>query len=144
MLHLSVPRTQLNCYSKKRRTSLVLISGHQAAQTLIQWIIRSGVLRSRECTNVVWTVSMSWNSASLKSGTVCIRTLLTRPSTSGESNWERACVQMDNILNILLWARVIAKVMDVALFFFSRKRYSFTAELVLFRVLKFPKVRYVQ
>jgi len=27
-------RTPLNCYSKKRRTSLVLISGHQTAQTL--------------------------------------------------------------------------------------------------------------
>jgi len=23
--------------------------------------------------------------------------LLTRPSTSGESDWERACAQMDNI-----------------------------------------------
>jgi len=27
------PRTPLNCYSKKRQTSLVLISGHQTAQT---------------------------------------------------------------------------------------------------------------
>jgi len=32
-LHLTVSRTQLNCYSKKRWTSLVLISGHQTAQT---------------------------------------------------------------------------------------------------------------
>jgi len=44
-------RTPLNCYSKKHRTSLVLISGHQTAQTLIQWIIRSAMLCSRvyEC-----------------------------------------------------------------------------------------------
>jgi len=32
-LHLIVSRTPLNCYSKKRRTSLVLISDHQTAQT---------------------------------------------------------------------------------------------------------------
>ena len=31
-LHLIMPRTPLNSYSKKRRTSLVLISGHQTAQ----------------------------------------------------------------------------------------------------------------
>jgi len=43
---------------------------------------------------VVRTASMSWSSASLKSGTVCSRTLLTQPSTSGESDREcvRACV----------------------------------------------------
>jgi len=34
--------TPLNCYSKKRWTSLVLISGNQTAQTWIQWIIKSG------------------------------------------------------------------------------------------------------
>jgi len=34
-LHLIVPRTPLNCYSKKCRTSLVLISGHQTAQAWI-------------------------------------------------------------------------------------------------------------
>jgi len=33
-LHLIVPRTPLNCYRTKRRTSLVLISGHQTAQAL--------------------------------------------------------------------------------------------------------------
>jgi len=36
----------------------------------------------------------------LQSGIVCSRTLLMQPSTSGENNWQRACVQMDNILNI--------------------------------------------
>jgi len=35
-LHLILPRTPLNCYHKKRRTSLVLISSHQTAQTWIQ------------------------------------------------------------------------------------------------------------
>jgi len=82
-LHLTVPMTPINCYSKKRRTTLVLISGHQTAQTWIQLTIRSGVMCSRKRMNVVWTVSMSWSSASLKSGTVCIRTLLTRPSMNG-------------------------------------------------------------
>jgi len=71
-------RTPLYCYSKIRWTSLVLKGGHQAAQVCVQWIIRSGVLCARECMNVVWTVSMSWSRASLKSGTVCSRTLLTR------------------------------------------------------------------
>jgi len=33
-------------------------------------------------------------------GTVCSRTLLTWTSMSGKSNWEHACLQMDNILNI--------------------------------------------
>jgi len=36
----------------------------------------------------------------LTSGTVCSRTLLMRPSTTGESNWEHACMQMGNILSI--------------------------------------------
>jgi len=103
---LIVSRTSLNCYtahSKKRWTSLVLISGHQTAQTWIQcWIVRSGVLCSRKCMNVVWAVSMSWSSASLKSGTVC---------TAGKRYWcshqrvekatenVHACRCMDNILN---------------------------------------------
>jgi len=99
-LHLIVPRTPLNCYIKHPRTSLVLISGHQTTQTWIQWIIRSGVLCSRQYMNVVRTVSMSWSSASLKSGTVCSITLLTRLSTSGESDWERACMRMDKVLSI--------------------------------------------
>jgi len=43
-LHLIVPRTPLNCYSKKCRTSLVLISGYQTAQTWVHWTIRSAVL----------------------------------------------------------------------------------------------------
>ena len=61
-------RTPLNSYNKKRRTSLVLISGHKTAQTWVWWITMSGVLCSRECMNVVLTVSMSWSSASLMSG----------------------------------------------------------------------------
>jgi len=65
---------------------------------------KTWVLCNRECMNVVWTVSMSWSSASLKSKTVCSRTLLTRSSMSGESvwDWECAIVHMDNILNITL------------------------------------------
>ena len=77
-------------------------------------LIRSWVLCSRKCMNVVWTVSMSRSSASLKSGTVCSRTLLTQPSTSGEKDWERACMQMDNILNIYcerVWLTFILKKM---------------------------------
>jgi len=101
-------RTPLNSYSKKRRTSLVLISGHQTAQTWVQWIIKSGVLCSRQCMNVVWTVSMSWSCTSLTSGRVCSRTLL----ESGETNWEHACMQMDNILNIYCERVWLTKVMD--------------------------------
>jgi len=97
---------------EKRRTSLVLVSGYQRAQTWTQWTIRSGVLCSKERMNVVWTVLMSWSCASLKSGTVCSRTLLTRPSTSGESDWERACVQRGNILNICCEPLWLTKVMD--------------------------------
>ena len=110
-LHLIVSRTPLNCYSKKRWSSLVLISGLQTAQTWIQcWIIRSGVLCSRECMNVVWTVSMSWSSGSLGSGTVNSRTLLMRPSTSGESDLECACVRADGQhFEYLLWAHVTEK-----------------------------------
>jgi len=48
----------------------------------------------------------------LKSGTVCSRTLLTQPSTSGESDWERACMKMDNILNIYCERVWLTKVMD--------------------------------
>jgi len=43
--------------------------------------------------------------------TVCSRTLLSRSSTSGESNWERACMQMDNILNIYCERVCLTKVM---------------------------------
>ena len=39
-------------------------------------------------------------------------TLLTRPSTSGESDWQRACVQMDNILNIYCERVRLTKVTD--------------------------------
>jgi len=79
---------------------------------LVDYKIRSGVLSGRECMIVVWIVSMSWICASLTSGTVCSRTLLTYPSTSGESDWERACVQMDNILNIYCERMWLTKVMD--------------------------------
>ena len=95
-LHLIVPRTPLNCYCKKTPDFFGLDLWPSNRPDLI----RSGVLCSRKCMNVVWTVSMSRSSASLKSGTVCSRTLLTQPSTSGEKDWERACMQMDNILNI--------------------------------------------
>ena len=37
--YLIMPRTPLNCYRKKYRTSLVLIFIHQTAQTWIQWIL---------------------------------------------------------------------------------------------------------
>ena len=44
----------------------------------------------------IWTVSMRWSSASLKSGTVYSKTLLMRPLTIGESNWEHvSCVHAD-------------------------------------------------
>jgi len=108
-------RTLLNSYSKKCQTSFVLISGHQTAQTWNQWIMKSGVLRSRECMNVACTMNSVdelklrlidvWNS--LQNWT-----LLTRPSTSGESNWEHACMQMDNILNIYCERVWLTKVMD--------------------------------
>jgi len=58
--------------------------------------------------NAVWTVSMSWSSTSFKSGTVCSRKLLMQPSTNGESNWQHACVQMDNTSNIY-WAHMTDK-----------------------------------
>ena len=48
----------------------------------------------------------------IESVTVCSRTLLTRPSTTGESNWEHACMQMDNILNIYCERVWLTKVMD--------------------------------
>jgi len=44
--------------------------------------------------------------------TVWSRTLLTRPSASGESNWECACVEMYNILNIYCERVWLTKVMD--------------------------------
>jgi len=36
----------------------------------------------------------------------------TRPTTSGESNWEHACMKMDNILNTYCERVWLAKVMD--------------------------------
>jgi len=67
---------------------------------------------TQQCMNVTWTVSMSWSCASLTSGTVCSRTLLTWPSTTGESNWDHACMQMDKILNIYCECVWLTKVMD--------------------------------
>jgi len=87
--------------------------------------------------NVVETVSMSWSCASLTYGTVCSRTLLTRPSTSGESNWEHACMQMDNILNIYcecVW-------LDKNYGQIHQKDVLLLLNLWTW-VLKFPKVRY--
>jgi len=114
-LHPIVIRTPWNCYSKKRRTSLVMISGYQSAQAWVQSIIRSGVL----C-NIVQIVSMSWSSASLKSGTVRSRTLLTWPSVSGGKDREHACVQIDNIFGrpfvkrfALFYQTVVLSVMSV-------------------------------
>ena len=108
----------------------------------IQWIIKSTVLCSRECMNVVWTVWMRWSCASLKFGTVCSRTLLTRPSTSGESNWEHACMQMDNIVKVYcerVWLTKVMNKWNISNFVYSQKRCFFTTELVIFTVLKFPR-----
>jgi len=101
-------RTPLNSYSKKRQTSLVLISGHQTAQTWMQWIIKYGVLCSRECMSV-WTVSMSWICASLTS-----RTGVSERYWRGHQQcWRkqlRACVHADGQhFEHLLRARVTNK-----------------------------------
>jgi len=79
---------------------------------------------------------MSW----LMCGTVCSRRLLTRPSKTAESNWQHACMQMDNILDIYCKRVWLTKVMNNTS---NSKRCSFTAELMIFGVSKFPKVRYV-
>jgi len=98
-LNLIVSRTPLNCYSKKRWTSLVLISGHQTVKTWMQWIIWSGVLCSREYMTVVWTVSMSWTAP---------RWSLEQSAAINE--WRkrlRACVRAtEQRFEHLLWARV--------------------------------------
>jgi len=102
-------KTPLNSYSKKCRTLLVLISGHQTAQIRILWIIKSGMLCSTECMNVMNSV----DELKLRLiDVVCSRTLLTRPSMSGESNWEHACMQTDNFLNIYCERIWLTKVMD--------------------------------
>ena len=85
----------------------------------VDYKICNGQSRSRDCANAVWTTSMSWSSASLMSGMVCIRTSLTRLSTSEERGWKRAYVHRDDILNnwifegTLVWKRLP--------FFFSLK-----------------------
>jgi len=147
-LHLIVQRTcTIKLLQQETLDFIGLISGHQTAQTWIPWTIKSGVLCSREYMNDVWPVSMSWSSALLISGTVCSGTLLTRTSTTGENNWERACVQMDNILNIYckrVWLTTVMDKWNISNFVYSQKRCLFTAEIVIFRILKFPKVKYAQ
>jgi len=49
-------------------------------------------------TGISFIASMVWSS-----------TLLMRPSTNGESDWQRACVQMDNILNTFYKLLMTAK-----------------------------------
>ena len=78
---------------------------------------------------------MSWSSSLLKSGTVCSRTLLMQPSATGESNWEHACMQMGNILDIYCERVSLTKVMD-KWNTSNSKTCSFTAELVIFLGLK--------
>jgi len=118
-------------------------SSHHAKNTikLLQWIIMSAAqsvwMSYEQCQ---WAQALPhW------SVTACSRTLLMWPSTNGESDWEHAWMQMFNILNIYCERVWLTKVMDkqnVSNFVYSQKRCSFTAELVTFRVLKFPKVRY--
>ena len=104
-------KTPLNSYSKKCRTLLVLISGHQTAQIRILWIIKSGVLCSRECMNVMNSVDEMklrlidiWNS------------LQQNVIDAAINEWRkqlRACVYADGQhFEYLLRARVTNKFMD--------------------------------
>ena len=104
----SAPSHHANDTIKLLQQEMTDFIGHQIAQTWNQWIISSGVLCSSRM-NVVWTMSMSWSSTSLKSGTVCSwRTLLMWPSTSGES--DRVCMHADGQhFEHLLWVRVTDK-----------------------------------
>jgi len=61
----------------------------------------------RECMNVLWTVSMSWSS---DTGTVC--SIIDAAINEWSYDWERACVQIDNILNIYCQRVWLTKVMD--------------------------------
>jgi len=106
-------RTPLNSYSKKRRTSLVLISGRAqnspAELNLVDYSFLGAVRhRVHECRmNSVDELKLRLIDIS-----VCSRTLLTRPSTSAESNWKHACMKMDNILNTCCERVWLAKIMD--------------------------------
>ena len=85
---------------ERRLTSLVLTSGYPTVQTWIPSTTRSGVSCSSGCMNHASTTSMSWSNVSTTSGMVCSRTSLTWLSVSGDSDWERGCVHMGDILNI--------------------------------------------
>jgi len=82
------PVTPSSCYSVRRLTSSVLISGHPTVQTWTRSTTRSGTSRRNVRRNVVWTMSMNWSSVLLTSGMVCSRTSLTRLSTNGGSDWK--------------------------------------------------------
>jgi len=49
----------------------------------------------------------------VESGTVCSKMFLTWPSTSGQSDWQCGCIQMDNILNIIVSARDLQKLWTI-------------------------------
>jgi len=54
-LHLIIQRTcTIKLLQQETLDFIGLISGHQTAQTWIPWTIKSGVLCSRQCMNVVW------------------------------------------------------------------------------------------
>jgi len=98
-------RIPLNSYSKKLRTSDIW--PHNSSDLNLVDVDVWGVMQQ---TVHEWTVSMNWSCALLTSGTVCSRTLLMRPSMTGESNWEHSC--MHNILNIYCERVWVTKVMD--------------------------------
>ena len=98
-------RTPLNSYSKKRRTSVVLMSGRQTAQTWIHAVDYKvwDVMQQRvyECRmNSVDELKLRlidvWNSL----------------QQNVKSNWEHACMQMDNNLNICCERVWLTKVRD--------------------------------
>ena len=68
-----------------------------------------------ESMNVVWTVSMSWSQLKLRLIDIwnsLQQNIIDAASMSGESNWEHACMQMDNILNTYCECVWLTKVMD--------------------------------
>jgi len=68
--------------------------------TLTRWCI--SIIRSPSISafsGIIFTASMSWSS--LMFGSQQQKVIDARASTSEESDWERACVQTDNVLNVL-------------------------------------------